>query len=232
MELQRQIDTVMTYIRQDIVASLTHDALTFTPEEVWDIRSRLHVLHHYCLQSETSAHIGEQIEFMLDTSAALWKLLSDNIDILGNLKDYTNVRLLSAEAEVVAEIEEIISGEESLRDILIVGIAFILNWKANTIWVNSARKARKSMIRGYIVELQDQLWEFIKAGSANNGGVSLDRARRIGKRADQFLLLITASGLPDEAQVAILIQIFVILLRLQLGRIIKSLKKQKAMNEG
>lgn len=232
MDPKHQTDTVMNYIRQDIVASLTHDALTFTPAEVWDIRSRLHVLHHYCLLSEISAHIGEQIEFMLDTSAALWKLLSDNIDILGNLKDYTNVRLLSAEAEVVAEIEEIISGEESLRDILIVGIAFILNWKANTIWVDSARKARKSMIRCYIVELQDQLWQFIKAGSTNNGGVSLDRARRIGKRADQFLLLITASGLPDEAQVAILIQIFVILLRLQLGRIIKNLKKQKAMNEG
>ena len=53
------------------------------------------------------------------------------------------MRTFSAEAEGITNIEELLSGEDSLRDVLINSVAFMLNWKANTIWVDpSAKRAR------------------------------------------------------------------------------------------
>ena len=224
MNLQRQINDVVSYARRDILASLAREPLEFTPNDVWDIRSKLHVLHHYCIKSDVSEDIEAQIEFALDISANLWRLISESIDNLGNLKDYTKVRTLSAEASLIQEAEEILSGEDTLRDVIIYGISFLFDWKSNTIWVDSAKKGRKIIVRNYLMELQDQLWQFIKDGS-KNGGISLEKARQIGRRADLFLLLISETGLPTDMQVVMLIRLYALLLRLQLDRIIISLEK-------
>ena len=190
MDLQRQINDAVSYARRDILASLAREPLELTPNDVWDIRSKLHVLHHYCIKSDISTNIESMLEFALEISANLWRLVSEAIDNLGDLKDYTNVRTLSAESSLIQEVEEILSGEDTLRDVIIYGISFLFDWKANTIWVDSAKKGRKVIVRNYLMELQDHLWLFIKDG-AQNGGISLDKARQIGKRADQFLLLIS-----------------------------------------
>jgi len=224
MNLQRQITDAVSYVRRDILASLAREPLELTPGDVWDIRSKLHVLHHYCIKSDIPADIEAQIEFALEISKNLWQLISESIDNVGNLKDYTRVRTLSAEASLIQEVEEILSGEDTLRDVIIYGISFLFDWKANTIWVDSAKKGRKVIVRNYLMELQDQLWQFIKDG-AQNGGISLDKARQIGKRADQFLLLISETGLPTDIQVVMLIRLYALLLRLQLDRIITSLEK-------
>jgi hypothetical protein len=188
------------------------------------------VLHHYCIKSEIPTQIESQIDFALQISANLWRLVSESIDNLGDLKDYTNVRTLSAESSIVQEAEELISGEDTLRDVIIFGISFLLDWKSNTIWVDSAKKGRRIIVRNYLMELQDQLWQFIKDGS-KNGGISLDKARQIGRRADQFLLLISETGLPTDIQVVILIRLYALLLRLQLGRIVTRLEKANPNNE-
>jgi hypothetical protein len=224
MNLQRQINDAVSYARRDILVSLAREPLELTPGDVWDIRSKLHVLHHYCIKSDISADIEAQIEFALEISANLWQLISESIDNLGDLKDYIKVRTLSVEASLIQEAEEFLSGEDTLRDVIIFGIGFLFDWKSNTIWIDSAKKGRKIIVRSYLKELQDQLWQFIKYGS-KNGGISLEKARQIGKRADQFLLLISETGLPIDMQVVILIRLYALLLRLQLDRIIKSLEK-------
>ncbi|MBM3239936.1 hypothetical protein FJZ31_26930 [Candidatus Poribacteria bacterium] len=224
MNLQRQINDAVSYARRDILASLAREPLELTPGDVWDIRSKLHVLHHYCIKSDISADIEAQIEFALEISANLWQLISESIDNLGDLKDYIKVRTLSVEASLIAEAEEFLSGEDTLRDVILFGISFLFDWKSNTIWVDSAKKTRRIIVRNYLMELQDQLWQFIKYGS-KNGMISLEKARQIGKRADQFLLLISETGLPTDLQVVMLIRLYALLLRLQLDRIIKSLGK-------
>ncbi|HIE28714.1 TPA: hypothetical protein EYP66_15655 [Candidatus Poribacteria bacterium] len=230
MNLRRQIDDAISYARRDILASLAREPLELNPSDVWDVRSKLHVLHHYCIKSEIPVDIESQIEVALEISANLWRLISESIDNVGNLKDYTNVRTLSAESSIIQEAEEILSGEDTLRDVIIFGISFLLDWKSNTIWVDSAKKGRKIIVRNYLMELQDQLWQFIKGGS-QNGVISLAKARQIGRRADQFLLLISETGLPTEMQVVMLIRLYALLLRLQLDRIITSLDKANPNNE-
>ncbi|MFQ6041187.1 MAG: hypothetical protein ACE5PV_10055 [Candidatus Poribacteria bacterium] len=230
MNLQRQIDDAISYARRDILASLAREPLELTPGDVWDIRSKLHVLHHYCIKAEIPVDVESQIEFALEISATLWRLISESIDNLVNLKDYTSVRTLSAESSIIREAEEVLSGEDTLRDVIIFGISFLFDWKSNTIWVDSAKKGRKIIVRNYLMELQDQLWKFIKDGS-KNGGISLDKARQIGRRADQFLLLISETGLPTEMQVVMLIRLYALLLRLQLDRIINSLNKADSNNK-
>jgi hypothetical protein len=230
MNLQRQIDDAISYARRDILASLAREPLELTPSDVWNIRSKLHVLHHYCIKAEIPVDIESQIDFALEISANLWRLISESIDNLGDLKDYTNVRTLSAESSIVQEAEELLSGEDTLRDVIIFGISFLLDWKSNTIWVDSAKKGRRIIVRNYLMELQDQLWQFIKDG-ARNGGISLDKARKIGRRADQFLLLISETGLPTDMQVVILIRLYGLLLRLQLDRIVDGLEKANPNNE-
>jgi hypothetical protein len=224
MNLQRQINDAVSYARRDILTSLAREPLELTPGDVWDIRSKLHVLHHYCIKSDISADVEAQIEFALEISANLWRLISESIDNLGDLKDYTKVRTLSAEASLIEESEEFLSGEDTLRDVIIFGIGVLFDWKSNTIWINSAKKGRKIIVRNYLMELQNQLWQFIKDGS-KNGEISLEKSRQIGRRADQFLLLISEAGIPIDMQVVMLIRLYALLLRLQLDRIIKSLEK-------
>jgi hypothetical protein len=224
MDLQRQLNDAITYARRDILTSIAREPLELTPKDVWDIRSKLHVLHQYCINSDIQVDIEAMIEFALEISANLWRLISEATDNLGDLKDYTQVRVLSAESSIIQETEEIISGEDTLRDLIIFGISFFLDWKSNTIWVDSAKKGRKIIVRNYLLELQDQLWRFIKDGS-KNGGVSLAKARQIGRRTDQFLALISETEAPTDMKVVILIRLYTLLLRLQLGRIITSLRR-------
>ena len=144
--------------------------------------------------------------------------------MLTNLKDFKRVRTFSAEAEGITNLEELISGEDTLRDVVINSIAFMLNWKANTIWVDSAKKARTAMAKNYMLEIQDRIWQFIKESTPETEEDDLEKAEQVRERADKLLAVIYASDLPTEAQVTLLMQIYTLLLRLQLGQLILQLE--------
>lgn len=163
-------------------------------------------------------------EVLLSTSADFWHLIADNELMLKNLKEYTRVRTFSAEAEGITNIEELLSGEDSLRDVLINSAAFMLNWKANTIWVDSAKRARTAMAKNYLLEIQDRIWQFIKESTPETTEDDLDKAAQVRERADELLTVIDTSDLPTEGQVTLLMQIYMLLLRLQLGRLIIQLE--------
>jgi hypothetical protein len=161
---------------------------------------------------------------LLSTSSDLWYLIAENELMLKNLKEYTRVRTFSAEAEGITNIEELLSGEDNLRDVLINSAAFMLNWKANTIWVDSAKRARTAMAKNYILEIQDRIWQFIKETAPEMAEDDLDKAAQVRERADELLTVIHASDLPTEGQVTLLMQIYTLLLRLQLGQLIIQLE--------
>ena len=123
---------------------------------------QLHSLHYSCIRAQIPRAVCDHVDVLLSTSADLWHLIAENELMLKNLKAYTRVRTFSAEAEGITNIEELLSGEDSLRDVLINSAAFMLNWKANTIWVDSAKRARTAMAKNYILEIQDRIWQFIK----------------------------------------------------------------------
>ena len=76
------------------------------------------------------------------------------------------------------------------------------------------------MAKNYMLEIQDRLWQFIKESTPDVETDDLEKAEQVRDRADKLLAVIYASDLPTEAQVTLLMQIYTLLLRLQLGRLI------------
>ncbi|MFB3041719.1 MAG: hypothetical protein ACE1ZS_07985, partial [Candidatus Poribacteria bacterium] len=182
-------------------------------------------------QTQLPDELSVHVEVMLSTSKGLWNLITENEDTLVNLKDYTNVRKLSAKAEGLTNLEELISGEDTLRDVIINSIAFMLNWKSNTIWIDSAQKTRRAMTRNYMLELQDRIWQFIKESFHNTDEIDLTRVNQVRQRVDGLMGLIRAGNPTIEAQVALLMQIYGMLLRLQLGKLIIYLEEAGGVSQ-
>lgn len=218
------IDELLTQIRQYLlpqVGSLTEFQSTTS---LHLFRSRLHSIHNFCLRAQLSEEINKQVEGLLSTSASFWHLISENELLLTNLKDFTRVRTFSAEAEGITNLEELLSGEDTFRDVIINSIAFMLNWKANTIWVDSAKKARSAMTKNYMLEIQDKIWQFIKESQQKSEPIDIAQSEQIRERTEKFVQLIQASELTTEAQVTLLMQIYTLLLRFQLGKLIIQLE--------
>jgi hypothetical protein len=220
MNAQRAATELIDYLRQHILPSIARESEGLTTEDLWNLRSRLHALHHYCMQAGLPGEASAYINDLLSTTAGLWGLVSENEITAIDLKDYTRVRTLSAEAEGLSNLEELISGEDTLRDVIINSIVFMLNWKSNTIWIDSAKRSRTAMTRNYALELQDRIWQFINESAQPASEINLERANQIRERADRLMRLIQDGGLTTEAQVALLLQIYMMLLRLQLGKLI------------
>ncbi len=224
MNAERTIETLLNQIRDELLPQIARSPEIQTADNLHQFRSRLHSVHYCCIRAQLPLALRTQVETLLATSAELWNLITENELMLKNLKDYTRVRTFSAEAEGVTNLEELLSGEDSLRDVIINGIAFMLNWKANSIWVDSAKRARTVMTKNYMLEIQDRIWQFIKESTAQTDAMDIAQAEQVRDRADKFLAMIHASELPTEAHVGLLMQIYVLLLRLQLGRLIIQLE--------
>lgn len=223
MNEEVHVDEAINYIRDNITKRIAQPALSQTPQSVWELRSKLHVLHHYCMRSSLSENIERQVEEILDTSLTFWRLLSDNLRNLDDISDYTKVRILGAEAEGLTNLEELISGEDTMRDIVINSIAFYLNWRSNSMWIESAKKERVDITKSYFIELQDKIWKFIKDNTDSND-LSLEKKHEIGKRIDILMQTLYNSQLSPDVQLAFQIQLFVLILRLQIGKLLVDLE--------
>ncbi len=224
MNAERPIDELLNQIQKELLPKIALSLEIQSTENLHQFRSRLHSVHYYCIRAELPYTVRNQVEVLLSTSAELWNLITENELMLSNLKEYTRVRTFSAEAEGITKFEELISGEDNLRDVIINGIAFMLNWKANTIWVDSAKRARTVMSKNYMLEIQDRIWQFIKESTTEAEDINIEQAAQVRERADKFFSMIHASELPTEAQVALLLQIYTLLLRMQLGQLIIQLE--------
>ena len=232
MNAEHAIPTLLNQIREEVLPHITHPSELQTTESLQDLRSRLHSLHYYCIRTQVPDPVCNRVETLLSTSSDFWHLIAENELMLKNLKEYTRVRTFSAEAEGITNIEELLSGEDTLRDVLINSVAFMLNWKANTIWVDSAKRARTAMAKNYMLEIQDRIWQFIKESIVETEEDDLEKAQQVRERADRLLAVVHASDLPTEAQVALLMQIYTLLLRLQLGQLIIQLETFQAQENG
>ena len=232
MNAERSIPTLLNQIREELLPHIAYASEIQTTESLQHFRSQLHSLHYYCVRTQISDTVCNHLEVLLSTSADFWRLIAENEVLLTNMKDFRRVRTFSAEAEGITNLEELLSGEDTLRDVIINSIAFMLNWKANTIWVDSAKKARTAMAKNYMLEIQDRIWQFIKESTAETEEDDLEKAEQVRERADRLLAVIHASDLPTEAQVTLLMQIYTLLLRLQLGQLILQLETLQEQENG
>ena len=101
----------------------------------------------------------------------------------------------------------------------------MLNWKSNTIWVDSAKRSRQTLANSYFLEIQNRIWEFLKIGAQQTSEVDLNRINQIREKTENCIHLIRESEVTIEAQIAMLLQIYTLILRLQLGTLILRLEE-------
>ncbi len=224
MNAERTISSLLTQIRREILPYIANVSRLQTIGGLQDFRSHLHSLHYSCIRVQIPDGVRNRVESLLSTSADFWHLIAENELMLKNLKEYTRVRTFSAEAEGITNIEELLSGEDNFRDVLINSVAFMLKWKANTIWVDSAKRARTAMAKNYMLEIQDRIWQFIKENAPETAENDLEKAAQVREQVDNLLAVIRDSDFPAEAQVTLLMNIYTLLLRLQLGQLIIQLE--------
>jgi len=215
---------LINYIRRNLLKIVAFPPHQQTTEHLWKFRSHLHAIHHFSQQAEADVTFVESIDNLLITGANYWKLISENQSAVTNLKAYTKVRTLSAEAEGLVNLEELLSGEDTLRDLIINSVAFFLNWKSNTIWVDSAKRSHQELARNFMIEIQDQIWNFIRESADFKGEPDLSKIDQIRRRADGFMRLIQDEELSTEGQILILLQIYHLLLQLQTGKLLLKLE--------
>lgn len=222
------VEEVADHIKKEVLTSLPARIDQLSSENVEILRSKLHILHYYCLQKGIEPDVTSKLEAILETSQGFWDLLEDNAKTLSDLKETYKMRWLDLGAGVLTELEEIISGEESVRDVIINSIAIMLAWKADTVWVDMAKVDRRSVSKNHVLKLQDELWRFISDASRNGDDLTLEKATDIDEKMNLLLQSMTADDMPVAVHVVLLSQIYILLLRLNIGQILVKLQTKEA----
>ena len=216
--------SVIDHIKTEVLTAVPVRIDQLIPENVETLRTKIHILRYYCLQKGCNSDIIKGLEATLETSQGFWELLEDNANTLADLNETYKMRLLDLGSGVLTELEEIISGEESFRDIIINSIAILLAWKADTVWVDMAKEDRKEVSKAHMIRLQDELWHFICESSRNGSDVTLEKAAEIGEKMNLLLQFMTGDNMPVAMHIMLLSQIYILLLRLNLGKTIMVLE--------
>ncbi len=222
------VEEVADHIKKEVLTSLPARIDQLSSENVEVLRSKLHILHYYCLQKGIDSDVTTTLEAMLETSQGFWELLEDNAKTLSDLKETFKMRWLDLSAGVLTELEEIVSGEESVRDVIINSIAIMLAWKADTVWVDMAKVDRRSVSKNHVLKLRDELWQFISAASRNGDDLTLEKAADIDEKMNLLLQSMTADDMPVAVHVVLLSQIYILLMRLNIGQILTKLQTKEA----
>ncbi|MFC1717085.1 hypothetical protein ACFL6S_25705 [Candidatus Poribacteria bacterium] len=211
---------ITDHLKREVLAAVPTEIDQLDSGNVEILRSKLHVLHYYCLQKGIDSDIINRLEAILETSRGFWELLEDNTSTFADLKETHKMRWLSLSSAVLTELEEIMSGEESFRDIIVNSIAIILGWKSDTVWVDMAKEEQRLVSKAHLVRLRDELWKFIGESSRNGSEMTLEKAIDIGEKMNLLLEFIAGDDLPVLARVMLLSQVYILLLRLNIGKIL------------
>lgn len=209
---------VSPYIRKNVLPLIPGDLSQLNTELIGHLRSRLHALGHCCGHCGIYSDTREYISDMLEISLCLWELLQDNAEAIADVKDVSSVRKLVLGANILGHMEEIISGEESPRDILINAIATFLNWKSDSLWVKMAKVDHRMVVKSHIMRLQDIIWKYINKEASDR--MDLDGATFVSTKVQELLSAVTSDKLPVLLRIVIVSQVYVSLLQLYTHQIL------------
>jgi hypothetical protein len=215
---------IAEHVKNEVLTAVPARIDQLSSENVEVLHDKLHVLHYYCLQKGIDSDITNRLEAALETSRGFWDLLEDNANTLADLSETYKMRLLDLGSGVLTELEEIISGEESFRDIMVNSIAILLAWKSDTVWVDMAKEDIRLVPKAHMVRLRDELWQFISESSQNGDELTLAKASEIGSKMNLLLQSVSSNDMPVVMRVMLLSQIYIMLLRLGISRILMTLE--------
>lgn len=206
------------YIKENVLPLIPADLSQLNTETIGQLRSRLHALGHCCGHCGIYPDTRNYISDTLEISLCLWELLQDNAEAMADVKDVSSVRKLGLGANILGHMEEIISGEESLRDILINAIATFLNWKSDSLWVKMAKVDHRMIVKSHIMRLQDIIWKYINKDASDS--MNLDGATIVGIKVQELISAVTSDKLPATLRVMVISQVYVSLLQLYTHQIL------------
>lgn len=208
------------HVKNNILAEVPEQIDQLNSDSIDNFRNKLHILQYYCTQRELDSDIVNRLNNLLETSRKFWELMEDNASTLADLGDTYKMRWLSLTSALLSELEEIVSGEESFRDIVVNSIAIMLGWKSDTVWVDMAKEDHRLLSKSHLVKLRDELWQFIGESSATGSEMTLKKATEIGEKMNLLLQFVAADDLPVVARIMLLSQVYILLLKLNIGKIL------------
>lgn len=216
---EKVIDAV-NYIKREIVPRLPTQITELIPENVQQLEDKLLVLSYYCLANHFDPRIDNRLTKIRDLTQSLYELLYANGTMFAYLKDMYKVRKLDFASNAIGEYEEMTSGEETFRDMILHFISIYLIWKSDSIWVKLAEKDHLAVIGDHASRIKRELWECISGLSSSNGDVSLERAITVGERLNELISIINSEEIPTLMRVLLIANVYLMLMRLNIDRVL------------
>lgn len=218
--------TFLPYVTDVILPAIPSEVGELNTATIRLLRSRLHSLK-YCYQRKGfHLHIVPLVDRMLDISLALWELVHGNAEALADVRDVTKVRKLGLGANLIGQVEEVLSGEETPRDILINSIATFLGWKSDSLWVNMAKVDHSLVVESHLMRLQDAVWQFTDEFVVPDE-ITLPAATALGDKIEEVLSLVTTPEVSVQLRVVFVTQVYVLLLHLYLRQLLLGLSTRE-----
>jgi len=209
-------DEIAGYMKKEILPAVPLQIDQFSSQNIEILINKLNILRYFCLQKNVDSNIIQKIEDILESSQVFWDILENNANAISDLKDTYKVRKLDLESTLVSQFEELISGEDTLRDVIINAIATTLGWKSDTIWVDMAKKEHINLSKSYIMSLKDELWKFIAESSQNGNEMTIKKASEIGEKMELLMNFISGENVPALMRIMFISQIYSLLLRFRI----------------
>ncbi|HGJ66827.1 TPA: hypothetical protein ENS27_15805 [bacterium] len=211
------------YIKNEILVKIPSNIEDFTPENVDSLINNIYVLRYYCLKNGFDIKVTDRLDDLLETSQGLWDLLDSNSNTFMYLKEMYKIRGLDLSASLIGQYEEVTSGEESFRDVILSSIATYLGWKSDTIWVDVAKIDHFAPPKNHIRRIRNELWHIINE-SENGNPVSIEKASEISEKMSLLLQLMVSDEFPAVGRVLLISNIYALLLKLGIDKMIVTME--------
>jgi len=186
-------------------------------DNIGKLQGRLHILHGYCLSHNSQK--ASYIRGMLEISGALEGLLTDNVEALADLGEIRKVRWLGLGSNAIAQLEELLSGEESFQDFIAVCFSTLLSWQSDSLWVKMATRDCEIVVASHLRDLRELIWKVVGELYLKRDGATLEQATIIGDDVQKLLSHIFAADLPAQLHILFLAQIYELLLEYYISRV-------------
>jgi len=228
-ELNLQVKAeAVDYVKNEILTRIPTELEQLIGKNVEELRGKIHVLRCYCLQKGFDPEITDRLDNILEINQGLWNFLRENTATLESIRAARRTlwsdlgsNLLGLQAILSGE-----SGQEAFNDFIITSISVFLGWRGDAIWVDIAKDELDTVSRAYLMGLRDELWRFINETIQNGNEITLEKVADIGEKMDILLQFIGSDDMPVAGRVLFISQIYVLLLRLNISKIITSLNTQ------
>ncbi|MBD3184346.1 hypothetical protein GF312_18830 [Candidatus Poribacteria bacterium] len=221
---------ISDHIKKEILMAVPSKLEHLSTENLEALSNSIHTIKFYCTHRKISPEVLNELDSALETSDLFWELLQDNSKTLSDLKGTYRMRWLDLGSGVLTELEEIISGEETFRDVIINSIAILLAWKSDTVWVDMAKDDHSMVSKNHVLKMRDMLWKFVSESSNNGSETNLKKAVEMGKKMELLMKFVAGDDMPVAASVMLLSQIYILLLRLRISKIL--IKLNTEINKG